>query len=430
MKSRFSMPMPCSPLRAPPASTQRRTSSSLACEDALQRARHAAVEREERVEVAVAGVEDVGDDEPVALGDRVHAGEDLGELGARHHAVVQVVVGRDLRNRAERGLASLPDQRALGVVGGHADRADVVRPGRRLHGTRLRLHGLGDAVDLDDQDRRGVGGVARVREVLRRHHDAVVHHLDRGGHDAGRDDGRDRGRAVLHRGEVEEHRPHGRRERREAHAHPGHDAQRALAPHHHAAQVVAGRLGSLAPEALQGPVGQHHVEREDVRRRDAVREAVRAARVRVHVAPDRRGLLRRGVGRVGEPARRERGREVEVEEPGLHPGEPVLGAHLEDPLHLRGDDDEGVADRGGGAGEPRPRSAGDDREAVRRRRRGRRSGCPRSCGGRPRARIRPPRARRHGCTACARGGRRAPRRRPARLPVRGVRRRRRPCGLA
>ena len=53
--------------------------------------------------------------------------EDLDELAARHHAVVQVVVGGDLRHRAERRLAALPQQRALGVVGGHADRAHAVR---------------------------------------------------------------------------------------------------------------------------------------------------------------------------------------------------------------------------------------------------------------------------------------------------------------
>ncbi len=58
-------------------------------------------------------------------------------------------------------------------------------------------------------------------------------------------------------------------------------------------------------------------------------------------------------------------REVEVEEPGLHPREPVLGSHLEDPLHLGGDHDEGVADRGGGAGEAGPRAARHHREAVR-----------------------------------------------------------------
>ena len=108
--------------------------------------------------------------------------------------------------------------------------------------------------------------------------------------------------------EVEQHRADGGRERRQPHADARDDAERPLRADHDAAQVVAGGLGPLAPQALDGAVRQHDVERQHVRRRDAVRQAVRAAGVRVHVAADRRRLLRRRVGRVREPERAERGR--------------------------------------------------------------------------------------------------------------------------
>jgi hypothetical protein len=98
-------------------------------------------------------VEHVGDDEVVTLGDLVHAREHLDEAGPRHHAVVQVVVGRDLRDGAERGLASLPDQRALVLIGGGADGPRAVGAGRLLDGPRLGLDGRGRAVDLRDEDR-------------------------------------------------------------------------------------------------------------------------------------------------------------------------------------------------------------------------------------------------------------------------------------
>ena len=60
------------------------------------------------------------DDELVRVGDLVDAAQHLDEPGARHDRVVQVVVGRDARDRAERRLAALPQQRPLGVVGGDA----------------------------------------------------------------------------------------------------------------------------------------------------------------------------------------------------------------------------------------------------------------------------------------------------------------------
>src|SRR5215204_1245848 len=65
----------------------------------------AAVEADERMEVAVAGVEDVGDDHPVLLRQRVDRLQHLGQLGARDHAVLHEVVRRHPAHRRERGLA-------------------------------------------------------------------------------------------------------------------------------------------------------------------------------------------------------------------------------------------------------------------------------------------------------------------------------------
>ena len=59
MKSRFSSPMPCSPDSTPPASSDARTISSPAACTRSMHPRLAGVEHEQRVEVAVAGVEHV-----------------------------------------------------------------------------------------------------------------------------------------------------------------------------------------------------------------------------------------------------------------------------------------------------------------------------------------------------------------------------------
>jgi hypothetical protein len=60
------------------------------------------VEQQQRVEVAVARVEDVHHVEVVALGDGVDLGQHLDQAGAGHDRVVQVVVGRHPGDRPER----------------------------------------------------------------------------------------------------------------------------------------------------------------------------------------------------------------------------------------------------------------------------------------------------------------------------------------
>ena len=78
------------------------------------------VEEHQRVQVAVAGVEDVGHPHAGGAGQLGDGGEHLGQRGARDDAVLDDVVGADPAHRGERGLAALPDQRAVGGVGGQA----------------------------------------------------------------------------------------------------------------------------------------------------------------------------------------------------------------------------------------------------------------------------------------------------------------------
>ena len=91
--------------------------------------------------------------------------------------------------------------------------------------------------------------------------------------------------------EVEQHRAHRRRGLGQPDADLGGDAAHALAADERAAQVVAVDLAALAAEHDHLAVGQHDLEREDVRRRDAVGQAVRTTGVVGDVAADRAALL-------------------------------------------------------------------------------------------------------------------------------------------
>src|SRR5205823_12819059 len=80
----------------------------------------ALVVEQDRMDVAVAGVEDIGDPQALLFGDPADDAQDLGHLGARHDAVLRAVVGRQTADGAEGALAALPERRALGLVGGDA----------------------------------------------------------------------------------------------------------------------------------------------------------------------------------------------------------------------------------------------------------------------------------------------------------------------
>ena len=151
-KSRFSTPMPCSPVIEPPRLTQRSRISPASASARSTRAALAAVEEDQRVQVAVAGVEDVGDAQAGAGGQPPDLLERLAQPRARDAAVLHQVVGRQPADGRERALAALPDQRPLGgVLGG----ADLGGPRGADHLAQPR-HVLVDAgalaVELHDQE--------------------------------------------------------------------------------------------------------------------------------------------------------------------------------------------------------------------------------------------------------------------------------------
>ena len=77
---------------------------------ALQLAGLVGVVQDQRMQVAVAGVEDVGDAQAVLLRHLAHPRSTRGSVLARDRAVHAVVVGRDAADRRERRLAPGPEQ--------------------------------------------------------------------------------------------------------------------------------------------------------------------------------------------------------------------------------------------------------------------------------------------------------------------------------
>ena len=133
-----------------------------------------------------------------------------------------------------------------------------------------------------------------------------VHHLDCGRHHARGDDAGDGGAGRVHRVEAGQESAHGLRRADDPERDPRGDPERAFGADDHPEQVGAVRVESRAAELDDFAVRQHEGQPGDVVRREAVLQAVRAARVLGDVAADRAHLLARRVGRVEEAVARRR----------------------------------------------------------------------------------------------------------------------------
>ena len=88
--------------------------------------------------------------------------------------------------------------------------------------------------------------------------------------------------------------------RQDAHGRLSDDAELALRADDEGEEVIALRVEECAADLDDLAVHQHHAQAEHVVGRDAVLQAVRAARVHGEVAAERAGELARGIGRVEE----------------------------------------------------------------------------------------------------------------------------------
>ena len=220
------------------------------------------------------------------------------------------------------------------------------------------------AVELDDQQGLGVQGIARADIGLGAFHGVLVHHLHAAGDDARGDDGGDAfGGARLGR-KAQQHGARRRGLAQQPHRHLGDDAQKPFGAGHQAHQVVAFRVEMLAAQAHDLAGHQHHLDAQKVVGGEAVFQAVHAAGILRHVAADRAGDLRAGIGRVVEAFVLDRLGDAEVGDARLHAGAAVGVVDLEHAVELAEAQQDGVAHRHGAARQRRAGAARHDLDLV------------------------------------------------------------------
>ena len=270
---------------------------------ALGLARDSLVVEHERMQVAVAGVEDARDPEPVLGAELGDPAQHLGQLRARNDAVLDVVARRDPPHRRERRLAAAPDavrapRRVSAACSSNAPQSRQIRSTAAESSSDLRR----GPVELDDQHRARAGRVARARRPPRppRSSSASIISIAAGRIPAAITcETASPAASVVANAASSVRTVSG--DAQDAHGDPHGDPERALGADERAEQVGA-RV--VARERHELAVRQHDVGREDVVDGEAVLQAVRAAGVLGDVAADRADLLARRVGRVEEAVRR------------------------------------------------------------------------------------------------------------------------------
>ncbi len=257
--------------------------------------------------IAVAGVEDVGDSQFVLVTHGADETHDFRQFASRHDAVLRDVVGAQATDRTEGAFAAFPQGGALGIVLGQAHFAGVVLAANLLDPLGLLLHALGQAVQLDDQHRAGIEREAEVIRLLKRLRDKLIHHLQCSWHNPRGNNAAHRLAGLVHTFENTEEGLERRRRFHEANQHPRHDTEHPLRADRRAAQIEPGHLLAAIgfnAQPFDCAVRQYHLVAEHVVACDAVFQRVRPAGVGGDVTADRAGRLARGIRRVKQSVRR------------------------------------------------------------------------------------------------------------------------------
>ena len=209
--------------------------------------RNPLVVADQRVQVAVAGVEDVADRQTRSLAERARSGRALraASCAARRRPARSSSATRGPSRRTPPCVPSRCARAARRL--GHLDgrragaAADLLDHGEQLAHFRRR------SIELDDQDRVGRRKV-RMHGRFSGANRQRVHHLDRGRNDAGADDLRHRRARLADAVERGQQRLHALGLAQDPDDHLRHDGQRAFAADDQAEQIGPGRIGQRAAD--------------------------------------------------------------------------------------------------------------------------------------------------------------------------------------
>ena len=317
--------------------------------------------------IAVAGVKDIRDAQAVFPARRADEAHDLGQLRARHHAVLGEIIRTEPADSAERAFAAFPEQSTFVVVFRQTHFAGSIRFADFDDASGLFFESGCHPVQFHDQHRAGIERKAEVIGGFDRLRDELVHHLQRAGHNACGDNFADRLARVVHALEHAQHRFVSLRRADEPDQHLRDDAEHPFTADHRAAQIVAVHLLAafgLRSEPDNFAVRQDHFETQHMVGRDAIFQRVWATGVGSHIAADGTGRLAGRVRREEQAPRLYRVGDPGVDAAGFDQRAVIAMVHRKNPVHPRQRDHHSAGDCQHTTAQTRSRATGNDRDIV------------------------------------------------------------------
>src|SRR5687768_4237925 len=294
------------------------------------------------VEVAVASVKDVADENAILLADRVDTLENFRQARPGNDGVLYDQVWSQTAHRTERFLPALPQLEPLDVVACNLDVSCAPLETDALHFRHIRVDSSLEPVELDEQYRFRVARISRRIDRVLYHTDRwAVHELERRGYDSGRDDGRRDARGVIDGKKIREQRPHRLRTRSQLDGDVERQPEAAFRADERAAQIVAVALTSVAAELDHVAAREHHRHGQNVVQRHTVLETVRPTCIFSDVPADGARRITGWIGSVEETVWCDVLVEPQVHDAGLYLRAPVLDVHSDDlfePVQTHDDD--------------------------------------------------------------------------------------------
>ena len=237
----------------------------------------AGVVEDQRVQVAIAGVEDVGHRQAVLLAQRLDAGQRFSQAASWHHAVLHHVLRAEPAHGRERTLAPFPDQQPFGVVLGGTDlvRTRFADHFQQALEFNLDLHRF--TFQLDDHQPARVQRIAGMGRFLGCLDGQRIHDFHRAGQQAAGDHHRDCIAGCFESAIGGQHRAIGLDARDQPQGRFQRDAEQTLAANEEARQVRSRCFQAFAAEADHLAISQHDLQAQDMVAGHAVLQAVDAA---------------------------------------------------------------------------------------------------------------------------------------------------------
>ncbi len=206
------------------------------------------VVEDQGMQIAVAGVKNVGDAKTVFFGEIADSRQRLRQRPARNSPVHAEIIGRNPPHRRKRRLAPRPEQIALRLGLGNLTRGRAAALRDRLDAADQFIDLDAGTIELDDQQRLDIERIAGVHKGFGGVDRWFVHHLHAARNDAVADDAR---HALAGRLDLRKSDHQGTRRLRllqNAHRDLGDDAEQAFGARDDPHQIVAAVLCGLAAD--------------------------------------------------------------------------------------------------------------------------------------------------------------------------------------